>query len=146
MILYMTTNKPRCSWTMTEAQFRSFIISRLRQKTRWWKPVWEIIRKARTRRGFYKCNVCKQEVPATIKGIYKTGKKKGKPKKIKNILADHIEPIIDPVVGFVDFNSFIERAFCEEDNLQAICYKCHTKKTNEERRIWAERRAKEKRG
>ena len=78
------------------------------------------------------CNVCKKEVPSSIKWVYKTGKKAWKPKKIKNILADHITPIIDPVVWWQGWDSFIENAFCEEDNLQAICYECHSKKTAEE--------------
>ncbi len=139
-----TPKKPRCSGTMTEAAFRAFVVAALRQKTRFWKPISDCLRKARVRRGIYKCAECWKEVTASISWIYKSGKKKGQKKKIKNIVIDHIKPIVDPAVGFTTFDSFIENAFCEEDNLQAICHSCHQIKCAEEKAIATERRRKEK--
>lgn len=49
------------------------------------------------------------------------------------IAVDHIIPVIDPEKGFVDWNTFHRRLFCEKKNLQRICETCHQKKTNAER-------------
>lgn len=60
------------------------------------------------------CNVCKQW-------------KKG------NFAADHIDPVVDPDIGFVDFNAYFERMFVDKAKLQCCCKACHTIKTNAER-------------
>jgi 5-methylcytosine-specific restriction endonuclease McrA len=55
----------------------------------------------------------------------------------KDIRVDHIEPVVDIKVGFVDFNTYIERLFCDATNLQAICKNDHDIKTkieNKQRR------------
>jgi len=62
----------------------------------------------------------------------------------KNIQVDHIEPVVDPNAGFIDWNTFISRLFCDVDNLAVLCKICHEKKTNEEKRVAKERRALEK--
>lgn len=131
--------RTRNGGTLTEAGFKALIISSLREKSRWWKPRQACIKKARIRKGWYLCECCKKEVPASIYVPYLTGKKKGKSRKVKNILADHIEPVVDPHVGFVDWNTYIERMFIEE-GFQAICYECHSTKTKAETSIAALRR------
>lgn len=115
--------KTRCSGKWTEAKFRSFIKNNLRRTTMKWSPIGECLKEARTRRGFYKCAGCEEEVPASIK--------QGS-KRVKNIHVDHIEPIV-PVSGWVSWDSCIDRMFCELDNLQALCYECHQIKCNQER-------------
>ena len=109
---------------MTDAQFVSFVKSALRSKSRFWKPISETLKKAKVARGVYRCNVCEQEVPVShvVNG-----------KRRKNIMVDHINPVVTPSEGFVDWNTFINNLFCEEDNLQAICSACHDKKSTEER-------------
>lgn len=67
-----------------------------------------------------------------------------KRKRVKNIVVDHIHPIIDPAVGFVSWDSFINGLFCEGHNLQALCKECHKIKTKEETDIAKDRRAKDK--
>lgn len=129
--------KTRCCGTWTEARFNKFIKDNLRSATRKWKPIQECKKNARTRRGFYRCAECKKEVPATTK----VGTKRK-----NNIHVDHIKPIIDPAVGFTTWDDCIERMFCELDNLQALCTKCHDKKCAEETAIAAARRANEKKG
>lgn len=62
----------------------------------------------------------------------------------KNIQVDHIEPVVDPEVGFQSWDVFISRLFCDVDNLAVLCKTCHEKKTNEEKSIAKERRALEK--
>jgi 5-methylcytosine-specific restriction endonuclease McrA len=62
----------------------------------------------------------------------------------KDIQVDHIDPVIDPNVGFVDFNTFIERLFCGPENLAPLCTKDHKAKTDLEKCIGAKRRKAEK--
>ena len=54
--------------------------------------------------------------------------------RAKEIEVDHIEPVVDPDVGFTTWDDFIERLFVEEDKLQVLCKDCHKKKTAEEAR------------
>lgn len=111
---------------MTEAAFVSFVKSALRSKSRFWKPLSDTLKEAKVARGLYLCNVCKQEVPVSriVNG-----------KRRKNIMVDHINPVVDPTTGFVDWNQFIENLFCERHNLQAICSACHDLKTKNERSL-----------
>ena len=74
----------------------------------------------------YQCNSCKEWVGSTC------------------VAVDHIEPVIDNEIGFQDWNTFINRLFCEKDNLQILCDSCHTVKSNAEKAIAKERRRKEK--
>lgn len=127
--------KTRCSGKWTEARYRSFIISLLRQGTRRWGPIQEVKKEARVRRGFYRCAECKQEVTASI---IKDGK------RVNNIIVDHVVPVVDPEVGFTNWDEYIERMFAEKDNLQVLCRACHHEKSMEEREIAKERRQKEK--
>ena len=128
--------KTRCGNLWTEARFKSFIKGNLRNATRKWAPISQALKQARTRRGFYTCNGCKQEVPNT------TRDENGK--RIKNVLVDHIQPIIDPATGWVSWDDTIERMFCEADNLQVLCHECHKVKTDLEKGIAKQRRLDDK--
>lgn len=103
-----------------------------------WGPKNAVKSEARTRRGFYWCNGCGQEVPATLPP------KPGNKKRINNAVVDHIEPIIDPALGFTTWDDVINRMFCEKDGLQLLCHDCHSKKTKAETEIAKQRRANEK--
>lgn len=70
--------------------------------------------KKKLRRVFYICAVCKKEF------------------SIKNVAIDHINAVVDPKVGFIDFNTYIERLYCSIDNLQVLCKSHHQEKTNKE--------------
>lgn len=100
-----------------------------------WGPIASCLKNSRTGRGEYLCAECQQIVPATIKI---------NGKRVKNVHVDHIEPIVDPLVGFVSYDVMIERMFCESDNLQVLCNDCHTTKTDKEKAQAKLRRAKEK--
>jgi 5-methylcytosine-specific restriction endonuclease McrA len=115
--------KVRNAGTMTESAFWSFIRSGLRQKSRWWKPITECKLKAKRKykgpnkrqRFEYQCNACKQWFAE------------------KNINVDHI-------VGAGSLNcaddlpGFVNRLFCEHDNLQVLCTTCHDTKTKLEKK------------
>ena len=60
----------------------------------------------------------------------------------REIAADHTVPVVDPSVGFVDWNTYIERMFCDADGYKILCNyeglrdgveSCHRAKTNLER-------------
>lgn len=115
--------KTRNSGTMSESAFWSFIRSALRNKSRWWKPITECKQKARRpytgpkkRQKFeYQCNECKAWFPE------------------KEINVDHICPA-GSLNSAQDLPGFVERLFCEIDNLQVLCTGCHDKKTAHERK------------
>ena len=117
-----TTPKTRNAGTMTESAFWSFIRSALRQKSRWWKPISQAKLAAKRkykgpnkRQKFeYQCNVCKDWYPD------------------KEINVDHIIPA-GTLRCANDLPGFVERLFCEVDNLQVLCQGCHNKKTQDEK-------------
>jgi 5-methylcytosine-specific restriction endonuclease McrA len=118
----VVTAKTKNAGTMTESAFWSFIRSALRQKSRWWKPITECKMKARRaykgplkRQKFeYQCNSCKDWFPE------------------KKINVDHIVGA-GSLNCAADLPGFVERLFCEQDNLQVLCTECHDKKTKLEK-------------
>lgn len=46
------------------------------------------------------------------------------------LYADHISPVIEPAIGFVDWNTYIQRLFTGA--LQPLCEACHKTKSKEE--------------
>ena len=116
------TPKTRNAGCMTESAFWSFIRSALRQKSRWWKPITQC--KMKSRRAYkgpnkrqkfeYQCNVCKNWFM----------------EKLINV--DHILPA-GTLRCANDLPGFVERLFCEIDNLQVLCSGCHNKKTQDEK-------------
>lgn len=127
--------KTRCNGQWTEARFNSFITSALRGASNRWAPKIQCLKDARTRRGYYRCAGCGEEVTATV---VKDGKRH------KNAVADHIEPVVDPHVGFVSWDEKIKRMFVEREGFQCLCKACHDAKCQEERDITKARRAGEK--
>jgi 5-methylcytosine-specific restriction endonuclease McrA len=128
--------KTRNSGRWTDAMFKSFIRGNLRRITSRWGPIGDCLKNARTRRGFYICNSCKEEVPASTRDENN--------KRVKNAVVDHIVPVIDPNVGWVSWDDTIERMFSELDNLQVLCCACHKIKTDEEKGKAKIRRQNEK--
>ena len=123
--------------TWTAAKFNSFIKNNLRSATRKWAPIQKCKKKAHVARGLYKCDECGQEVPPTVFDEEKR-------KRVKNIFVDHVEPIIDPAVGFTTWDECIERMFCDSSNLQLLCKQCHSAKSQEEIEVAKKRRAASK--
>jgi 5-methylcytosine-specific restriction endonuclease McrA len=114
--------KTRNNGTLTESAFWSFIRSGLRQKSRWWKPITQCKLNAKRdykgpnkRQKFeYQCNSCKKWFAD------------------KNINVDHIHPA-GSLNCANDLPGFVERLFCEVDNLQCLCVSCHNVKTQNEK-------------
>jgi hypothetical protein len=157
--------KPFCNGMWTKARMRSFIVSLLRKGTMKWAPknicaknakdkAKEHILKNKKRypehfakNGNYKpgqfiCEECGtlQKVTLSPPPDWSNSKKD----KIQNCVIDHIEPIVDPAVGFTTYDNWIARCFCELDNLACICAYCHHIKCKEEKDIETERKRKEK--
>ena len=119
------STKTTSSWT--EGRLKAFITSTLRGGFRKYPPKYEVLKaalwgkKLNSKTGrqciHYTCNECKREYPA------------------REIQIDHIEAVVDPHVGFVSWDVFIERLYCGKDNLQVLCSACHTKKTKAEREV-----------
>ena len=117
-----TAAKTRNSNTMSESAFWSFIRSALRQKSRWWKPISEA--KAKAKRAYkgplkrqkfeYQCATCLKWFPD------------------KHVNVDHINPA-GTLRCAEDLPAFVERLFCEVDNLQVLCTTCHNIKTQKEK-------------
>ena len=114
--------KTRNAGTLTESAFWSFIRSGLRQKSRFWKPITQCkMANRRTYKGplkrqkfEYQCKECSQWFPD------------------KKINVDHIKPA-GSLNCANDLPGFVERLFCEIDNLQILCEKCHNVKTQKEK-------------
>lgn len=114
--------KTRNSNTMSESAFWGFIRSALRQKSRWWKPISEA--KAKAKRAYkgplkrqkfeYQCATCLKWFPD------------------KHVNVDHINPA-GTLRCAEDLPAFVERLFCEVDNLQVLCTICHNIKTQKEK-------------
>ncbi len=110
----------------TPARRKAFIVSVLRSGTRRWPPKYETLNEAKTEKKInaltgrlaqhYKCKKCRKDFPA------------------KMVQVDHIEPAVAPDVGWCDWNTFIERLFCDKGNLQVLCLGCHEKKTKKEKK------------
>lgn len=66
-------------------------------------------------RGSYEC--------ATCKNLFKRN----------DVHGDHIEPVIEPHMGFIDWNTYIARLF--EGQIQVLCKGCHKAKTKAENTI-----------
>lgn len=115
--------KTRNAGTMSESAFWSFIRSGLRQKSRWWKPITQ----------------CKLEAKRPYKGTNKRQKFEYQCNECKNwyqeklINVDHILPA-GSLNCAADLPAFVERLFCETDNLQVLCEACHNVKTQNERK------------
>lgn len=108
----------------TESRYRSFITSILRSGSRRWPPKYQCLNEAKTDKKInpksgrlaqhYQCAKCEEDFPA------------------KEVQVDHIKPVVDPKKGFISWDVFIERLYCERKNFQVLCKICHSKKTKKE--------------
>lgn len=119
--------RPHNGGKWTSARMRSFIVSALRSASVRWGPKYAALDCAYVRTGINprtgrKCKLHRCE---GCGGLFPKGE----------LRADHISPVIDPEVGFVSWDAYIERMFCEAGGFQALCNGCHDAKTSAEREV-----------
>ena len=124
--MYLSVTKYN-SGQWTEARMHSFIKGGLRGISVRWPPKILVKKNAWVERGIYLCaghQRAAHKVPVTIKK---------NSRRVNNISVDHIDPVINPINGFENWDMLIERMFCEVEGLQLLCKDCHSLKTAEER-------------
>lgn len=119
------TDKKRNGGEWTEARFKSFVTSALRAASRRWPPKYAALKaafvgkKVNAKTGkmamHYKCAACKKLFVAA------------------DVQVDHIKPVVDPKKGFVSWDVYINRMFCEIEDLQVLCKVDHKVKTDKEK-------------
>ena len=116
--------KTRAGGTWTEARYFAFIRGALRRAAQKYPVKYQVKDAARRpkpkgkagRHHFeYKCNKCKKWFQG------------------KEVEVDHITPA-GSLKTFEDLPGFVERLFCEPEQLQVLCKPCHRMKTNEEKK------------
>lgn len=90
---------------------RTFVTSLLRRGSFYWKPRSEAMTKARVSRGLYRCAMCEETF------------------KPKEVIIDHIEPVVDPKTGFVGWDDYIQKLLCPVEGFQILCRACSDSKT-----------------
>jgi 5-methylcytosine-specific restriction endonuclease McrA len=120
----MATKKLGGEWT--QARLKNFIISALRSASNRYPPKYECLNAAKVGKKVnkatgrlaehYKCAACKKHFVA------------------KEVQVDHIEPVVSPLTGFIDWNTFVARMFCPITNLQVLCKGCHKVKSDKEKK------------
>ncbi len=113
----------------TTARKKAFIISVLRSGTQRYPPKYLTLNEAKTEKKInsksgrlaqhFQCASCKKDFPA------------------KDVNVDHISPVVCPKQGFVSWDVYIERLYCEKENFQILCKGCHTIKTQKEKKTRA---------
>ncbi len=53
----------------------------------------------------------------------------------KEVQVDHIQPVINPLTGFVSYDEYYKRRFVLDDSLQILCKACHSKKSIKENAV-----------
>lgn len=116
-----------CNNTMTTAEFKGWVLSGLRDRTRYWAPAnaaWKLYTRPNQSGSRHKiehqCNVCK--------GWFVK-------KKVKNRNTIELDHII-PCGGLNDFSKageWVAKAFVEIDGYQKLCISCHSIKTKDEK-------------
>jgi len=107
----------RNNGTWTEARFRSFIVSALRRASGRWGPKYGCKKAARIGRNEYRCASCSKVVGNSECHV------------------DHIQPVVDPVCGFQDWNTYVERLFVEREGFRLLCKACHAEVTAKQREV-----------
>ena len=125
-----TTPKPYNGGQWTESRFHSFVKGALRNASQRWGPKAAVMRAARRDRGVYLCAGYMRRAHKVPLSIKNPGRK-----ATRNVYVDHIEPVVDPVKGFVSWDEVVKRMFVEADGLQVLCRECHDTKTKEERKL-----------
>jgi len=96
---------------MIEGKLKTYLIGVLRSASIRWAEKNEAFKLARIERGRYQCKMCSD--------LFKR----------EQCIADHIDPVVDPHVGWVSLDSFAERLFVDRSKYQILCRTCSDIKT-----------------
>lgn len=120
---------------MTEwspARKKAFIVSVLRSGTQRYPPKYQTLNESKTEKKInkksgrlaqhFQCATCLGDFPA------------------KEVNVDHILPVVDPKQGFISWDVYIQRLYCEKENFQILCSSCHKIKTQEEKKTRANKK------
>ena len=115
--------KTHCGNTWSTARYFTFIRSGLRKMWSRYPVRYQVLNDARRpykgtdkrTKWEYQCNCCKKWF------------------KAKDVQVDHIVSA-GSLKCYEDLPAFVQRLFCEADNLQVLCKECHHVKTQEERK------------
>ena len=110
--------KTRAGGKWTEAAFWGFLRSGLRQMSRRWPPLVELVNAVRRpsqsankrQKWEYQCAECRGWFPR------------------KGVEVDHVEPC-GSLRSLQDIAGFVERLFCEPEGLRVLCEGCHAART-----------------
>ncbi len=103
---------------MSKPILKHWLTQKLRRASYMWPPRKAAIKAGRVSRGKYRCASCEGEEFGP-----------------KDIQLDHVIPVVDEEVGWIDWNTYIDRLFCGEENFQVLCKPCHAAKTFFEQEI-----------
>lgn len=111
----------------TSGRLRTYITGVLRSGFRKFPAKYETLKEASVGKQInkktgrvaehFRCKECNGEFPA------------------KQVNVDHLEPVVCPVEGFINWDVYIKRMFCGKENLQVLCTECHDKKSKKEREV-----------
>lgn len=90
---------------------KKFLIPVLRRATYRWQARSEALKDSRKDRNQYECASCKE--------LFKNNE----------VALDHILPVVDPKLGFTNWDDYIDRMFPEKEGFQVLCSSCHDIKT-----------------
>lgn len=101
---------------------KTFAINILRRGMYRWYHKWTAEKRTHIGRNEYYCEECGMIGPK------------------KSTQIDHRIPVVDPQKGFTSFDDYVDRLYCEANNLQRLCIPCHKEKSANEVSIRAENR------
>ena len=113
---YMVVSEDRYMEIQEDTK-QTFMIQQLRRISYKWPPRTEAKKRAWVSRGYYRCASCKEVF------------------HYKKMQLDHIIPVIDPVKGWIGYDDFINRLFCDSSGFQYLCKSDHQEKTKKENKI-----------
>ena len=124
-------------------KLRNRIISALRRINRnYWGPRKAAKNRCKVDKALFQCEECGVLVYEGSSAVsYFNYQELYAPKEVRmeRFDMDHQIPVIDPVTGWKDWNEYMDRLFCPEENWKGLCSEvCHKSKTKAETKIrWA---------
>ena len=124
-------------------KFKAKIKAAINKLRRQWPPIIAVKKAARVGPELFRCSGCNMLIYAGARDIsyihiHHPEAVEGK------VDVDHSDPV-QPVDGReLTFDEYIDRVFCEEDNLKLLCKICHVSKSAVEASERAEFRKKKK--